>query len=50
MIDLKEEYYFEYMEELSYKHYQQTLRRYPDCRDPDHPECELCREEENEED
>ena len=47
MIDLKEEYYFEYMEELSYKRYQQTLRRYPDCRDPDHPGCTNCEEEDD---
>jgi len=47
MTDLKEEYYSEYMEELSYKRYQQTLSRYPHCRDPEHPGCELCREEEN---
>ena len=49
MNDLIEKYYFEYMEELSYKRYTQVLSRYPNCRDPEHPECELCREVENEE-
>ncbi len=26
--------------------YQQDLARHPDCRDPDHPGCELCDPEE----
>ena len=31
---------------LRYRWYQQDLKRYPDCRDPDHPGCPSCEPEE----
>ena len=49
---------YDYDDELEYlrnedrarKRYQYALMQNPDCRDPDHPGCELCDEEENEDD
>jgi len=32
------------------RRYQMELRRHPDCRDPDHPGCEDCQEQEDDED
>jgi hypothetical protein len=43
------DFYFERMEEQAEKHYQMLLRRAPHCRDPEHPGCEDCMENDDEE-
>jgi len=31
------------------RRYRRILARHPDCRDPDHPGCELCEDQDDEE-
>lgn len=31
---------------LKWRWYKQNLARHPDCRDPDHPGCDICEQEE----
>ena len=35
-------------EDRADKAYLNRLRRHPDCRDPDHPGCDACRDEDDE--
>lgn len=35
-------------EDLHRRRYQENLANHHDCRDPDHPGCELCEEEDEE--
>ena len=37
-------------EDFHRRQYQLNLAAHPDCRDPDHPPCELCEEDEENED
>lgn len=34
-------------EDRARKYYNQALSRHPDCRDPDHPGCDICNDEDN---
>lgn len=37
------------LEDQACKRYQYALMQNPDCRDPDHPGCDLCEENEDDE-
>lgn len=34
-------------EDRAHRRYKQALSRHPDCRDPDHPGCDICNDEDN---
>ena len=36
------------LEDLHLRRYRNQLANHPDCRDPDHPTCELCEENDDE--
>ena len=45
-MQIPDDYYFEYLEELCQRDYKRLLMRAPHCLDPEHPGCEDCEEQE----